>query len=176
LHDETVSKMPIATESSETVAITATTEIAEPTVHETKQETTVKTPKETIAETPKQQTEGITIGNYTQEQTYSCGALGHHCAGPETHLYICELEQKGCEYCGSHSCPGFYATDEWGQGCYNPSNCPQYDIHKDPCYYCQTCGKKCGDGLGGTCVQFVIACTCPNCGEQVPSWTCHTCK
>ena len=30
-------------------------------------------------------------------------------------------------------------------------------------------------GRNGTCVQFVLDCTCPNCGEQVKAWTCHYC-
>ena len=117
---------------------------------------------------------GITIG--TQPEPYNCGTPGHHCDGPETHAYVLNLEKEGCPYCGKSDCASFYATDEWGNTCYTPSKCPKYDIRKDPVYYCQTCGKKCGDGSNGTCVQFVNACNCPNCGEHVDSWTCHTCK
>ena len=124
---------------------------------------------------PEPEEHGLIIGDYREPAQYNCGVVGHHCEGPETHSYICELEQKGCEYCGSHNCPSFYAVDQWGQGCYTPSKCPKYDIHADPVYYCQTCHKPCGDGRNGTCVQFVVACTCPNCGEQVPTWTCHYC-
>ena len=107
---------------------------------------------------------------------YDCGTDGHHCDGPETHAYILNLELKGCKYCGSHSCPSFYAVDEWGNTCYTPSKCPAYDVHDDPVHYCQKCGKACGDGTNGTCVQYVNACDCPNCGEHVDSRTCHTCK
>lgn len=155
----------------------------EPVITEPNQETMPQTekPKEQKKETPPAKTEkhesgGIVIGDPTPTQNYSCGIDGHHCTGPETHSFICELEQKGCEYCGSHSCPSFYAVDEWGQGCYTPSKCPKYDIHADPFYYCQHCKKPCVDGTNGTCVQFVIDCTCPNCGEQVKAWTCHYCK
>ena len=101
---------------------------------------------------------GITIGGVDED--YDCGTAGHHCDGPETHAYILNLEIEGCPYCGSHSCPSFYATDEWGCGCYDPSKCPCYDIHSDPVYYCQDCGKPAGDGSNGTCVQFVEACNC----------------
>ena len=107
---------------------------------------------------------------------YSCGTAGHHCDGPETHAYIMNLELKGCSHCGSHNCPSFYAVDEWGNTCYDPSQCPKYDVHEDPVHYCQECGKACGDGRNGTCVQFVSACHCPNCGEHVDSRDCHTCK
>jgi hypothetical protein len=117
---------------------------------------------------------GISIGGGTAP--YDCGTEGHHCDGPETHAYILNLELKGCKYCGSHSCPSFYAVDEWGNTCYTPSECPEYDVHDDPVHYCQKCGKACGDGTNGTCVQFVSACHCPICGEHVDRRTCHTCK
>lgn len=117
---------------------------------------------------------GITIGGGTTE--YICGTAGHNCDGPETHAYIQNLELKGCPHCGSHSCVSFYAVDEWGNTCYTPSKCPSYDIQKDPVYYCQECGKACGDGTSGTCVQFVAACKCPNCDEAVDSRTCHSCQ
>ena len=107
---------------------------------------------------------------------YNCGTAGHHCDGPETHAYILNLELEGCPYCGSHSCQSFYAVDQWGNTCYTPSKCPKYNTHSDPVYYCQECGKACGDGRNGTCVQFVEACKCPNCGVWVESNTCHTCN
>ena len=94
---------------------------------------------------------GISIGGGVAP--YDCGTEGHNCDGPETHAYILNLELKGCKYCGSHSCPSFYAVDEWGNTCYTPSECPAYDVHDDPVHYCQKCGKACGDGTNGTCVQ-----------------------
>lgn len=42
-------------------------------------------------------------------------------------------------------------------------------------FVCELEQKGCGDGANGTCVQYVNACNCPNCGEQVPAWTCHYC-
>ena len=119
---------------------------------------------------------GIVIGGGEAPKPYSCGVEGHHCSGPETHAYILNLELEGCEYCGSHNCPSFYGTDEWGNGGLFPKLCPKYDMHKDPVYYCQTCGKKCWDGTNGTCVQFVNSDNCPMCGEWVEGWTCHSCK
>ena len=116
---------------------------------------------------------GITIGE-GQTEKYDCGSAGHNCDGPETHAYITNLEIEGCKYCGRHDCPSFYATDEWGHTCYTPSKCPNYDIHKDPVYYCQTCGLECGSGPD-KCTQFVTPCNCPNCGEYVEAWTCHSC-
>lgn len=119
---------------------------------------------------------GIQIGGGETETKYNCGCANHHCDSPETHAFILNLELQGCPYCGSHSCPSFYGVDEWGNAGYFPKVCPKYDITKDPVFYCQICGKKCGDGTNGTCVRFVTSCYCPNCGEYVEAGTCHTCK
>lgn len=117
-------------------------------------------------------------GGHGQGNTgeYHCGTPGHHCDSPETHAYILNLEAQGCPYCGRHDCPSFYAVDEWGTACYDPTKCPQYDVHLDPVYYCQHCHKPCGDGTNGTCVRFVNACHCPICGKWVEAFTCHSCE
>ena len=119
---------------------------------------------------------GIVIGGKTSESKYDCHTPNHHCANAENHAYITNLELEGCPLCGSHSCPSFYALDEWGYTTYNIRKCPKYNVYKDPVYYCQDCEKKTGDGSNGTCVQFLHACNCPNCGEYVEANTCHTCK
>ena len=119
---------------------------------------------------------GIQIGGDTPTASYSCGSPNHHCKNAEAHAYLLNLELEGCSYCGSHSCPSFYGTDEWGNTGLTPELCPQYDEKKDPVKYCQDCGKKTGDGSGGTCAQFVEDCDCPLCGDHVKAWACHTCK
>jgi hypothetical protein len=119
---------------------------------------------------------GIQIGDDHDHTPYSCGTANHKCSSPESHAFIANLEIAGCEYCGSHSCPSFYGTDEWGNSGLFPKLCPKYDIKKDPLYYCQDCDKKVGDGTNGTCVQFINACKCPLCGADVPARTCHSCK
>lgn len=121
--------------------------------------------------------DGIPVPNEPTKTTqYRCGVPGHHCDGPETHAFILNLELTGCPFCGSHTCPSFYATDKWGGACYTPSRCPKYDIRKDPVYYCQKCGKKSGDGTQDTCVHYVEACHCPHCGVYVQAGACHTCQ
>lgn len=119
---------------------------------------------------------GIQIGGGDSTEKYSCGCPNHHCINAENHAYITNLELEGCPYCGSHSCPSFYAVSAAGIPICDPSLCPKYDITKDPIKYCQKCHKKNGDGSNGTCVKFVNACYCPNCGEYVEANTCHTCK
>ncbi len=48
---------------------------------------------------------------------------------------------------------------------------PEYDGR------CSQCGKIEGDGLNGTCLQFIESGhNCPNCGASVPANTCHTCN
>ena len=117
---------------------------------------------------------GFVIGNGGSTEAYNCNTKNHHCDGPETHAFILNLELEGCPYCGSHSCVSFYATDKWGHTCYTPSKCPKYNSHNDAAEYCQKCGKKCGDGSNGTCVQYIEACNCPICGKWVESMTCHS--
>ncbi|HCA29942.1 MAG TPA: hypothetical protein DEP23_10415 [Ruminococcaceae bacterium] len=143
----------------------------------------VKTPEKPVeTQKPEQPADnsnggGISIGGDDHDHApYNCGVANHHCASPESHAFITNLEIEGCPICGSHSCPSFYALDQWGYTLYTPSKCPKYDIKNDPLYYCQDCGKKVGDGSNGTCVQFINACNCPLCGEYVPARTCHTCK
>jgi hypothetical protein len=137
----------------------------------------VKEPEKPITTVTPTQPNGIVIGGDTNTETkYDCKTAHHHCANAENHAYITNLEIEGCPFCGSHSCPSFYALDEWGYTCYDVKKCPQYNVKKDPVEFCQICGRKNGDGGNGTCVQFVNACYCPNCGEYVEANTCHTCK
>lgn len=131
-------------------------------------------PVSTFTPTQPNNNGGVNIGD-PETTVYNCNTANHHCDGPETHAYITNLELKGCLLCGSHTCPSFYALDEWGHTCYNATKCPKYDAKKDPVLYCQICGKRNGDGSNGTCVQFVNDANCPNCNQFVKANTCHTC-
>lgn len=142
-------------------------------VKETGNKKTTK-PAEKTAPPKEQGQSGIVIGSGENTESYNCNTKNHHCDGPETHAFIQNLELEGCPYCGSHACPSFYATDQWGHTCYTPSKCPKYNTHNDAAEYCQKCGKKCGDGGNGTCVQYIQSCNCPICGKWVESWTCHS--
>lgn len=136
---------------------------------------TVKEP-EKPADTDSGSGGGIIIGDGGDTAEYSCGCANHHCKNAEAHAYIQNLELEGCPTCGSHSCPSFYGTDAWGNTGYFPTLCPKYNEKSDPLHYCQKCGKKTGDGSGGTCVEFINASNCPLCGEYVEARSCHTCK
>ena len=139
---------------------------------------TVQTPAKPIEPAlPEQPSDGGVIigGDDHDHAPYSCNTKNHKCDSAITHAFVTNLEIEGCTYCGSHSCPSFYGTDQWGNGGLYPKLCPKYNIKSDPVHTCQDCGKKTGDGSNGTCAQFVNADNCPNCGKHVPSWTCHTC-
>lgn len=141
------------------------------------QQNTVK-PAEPVTQKPSPGSQGthteiIENGNDSVNE-YSCGSARHHCDSKETHTFIVSLEQKGCSYCGSHSCKSFYAVDEWGNACYDPIKCEKYSAKNDASEYCQECGKKCGTGSNDTCVRFTVDTTCPECGEKVSGKTCHS--
>ncbi len=129
----------------------------------------------TQSTTSKPKPGGIVIGGGgTTSSKYDCHTANHHCDSPETHAFILNLELEGCPYCGSHSCPSFYGTDEWGNAGYFPNLCPKYDIKKDPVYYCQVCGRKNGNGDNNTCQKYIVDTICPICGKLVKANECHT--
>jgi len=134
--------------------------------------------KVTVKPTEKEKTAATTKKAVTTETkkivAYSCGCKNHHCKSKEDHDIAVYFENIGCDICGSHSCPSFYALDEWGQQCYDISKCPQYSEKKDPCIYCQYCNKKCGTGGNNTCVRFTVDTECPECGKFVKAKTCHS--
>lgn len=183
---ETTIELPIKIEETET----ETTQLAEDDDTLKIDDVEVKTPTTTKAQKDNSATQkpvnkdenkgdnvGIVINPDAQTPTpttYSCGVAGHHCHGQATHNFIVSLEQKGCEHCGSHSCPSFYTTDEWGQACVDVTKCPEYNKKNDPLYYCQDCGKKVGNGSNGTCIMFTIDTVCDACGESVSARTCHS--
>lgn len=162
-------------------------EVQKPTPSQNKKPSGNSSTGKTNAQTPAKPVKpsapkGTSQGNKTEiidngndpAKVYNCGSKGHHCDGKETHDFIVSLEQKGCPYCGSHSCKSFYTFDEWGNACYDPTKCESYSAKQDPCEYCQECGKKIGDGSGSTCVRFTVDMNCPVCGKKVAARTCHT--
>lgn len=164
------------TEKTETVI-----KLEEPTVEKvtttqnTTQQTSTLKSAEPVTQNSSQSTnyEVVDSGNDSVTE-YSCGSKGHHCDSKETHEFIVSLENKGCPYCGSHSCKSFYTYDEWGNACYDPTKCESYNAKSDPCEYCQECGKKVGTGSGDTCVRFTVDTKCPECGKTVKGKTCHS--
>ena len=145
-----------------------TTKRQEPTTEKHKPK--AKKQNETTTENAEQTTKSAA----EKETVYSCKTKNHHCTTKEEHKFICSLEDKGCPYCGSHSCRSFYTLDEWGNPCYDMTRCPEYSEKEDPSIYCEHCGLKCGLGDNGTCVRFTVDTECPICGKTVLAKTCHS--
>lgn len=140
----------------------------------TQQTNTVKTAEPVNQGNPSGNSYEVVDNGNDSVNEYSCGSKRHHCDSKETHDFIVSLENKGCSHCGSHSCKSFYTYDEWGNACYDPTKCESYNAKRDPCEYCQECGKKVGIGSGDTCVRFTVDTKCPECGKSVKGKTCHS--
>lgn len=112
----------------------------------------------------------------TQFNGYSCGYEGHHCAAQEHHDQVMAEMELGCPHCGSNDCDAFYARNEMGMTQIDFSKCPQYDVTKDPVYYCQVCGlPQNGESGEKVCITFVTDTDCFICGEPVKADECHEC-
>lgn len=117
---------------------------------------------------------GIQIGgNDPVKETYNCGCANHHCQNAEFHASLLNRELEGCPYCGSHSCPSFYAVNEWGYTKYDSTLCPKYSEQTDFAKYCPNCGRKMWSPDNPTgCFSYLQDTQC-ECGEFVPANTCH---
>jgi hypothetical protein len=110
----------------------------------------------------------------TKYNGYTCGVEKHTCTSDGDHENFMAELARGCEYCGKSDCVSFWQYDSFSLFQYTDcTKCPEYDIHKDPGEYCQTCGMV--KGTEG-CIQFIQAANCPACGEWVEAWTCHHCE
>ena len=115
----------------------------------------------------------------TQFDGYDCGFEGHHCAAQDHHDQIMTEMAAGCPHCGGNDCAAFYARNMMGFTQIDFSACPQYDITKDPVYYCQDCGLSLGGGNAQSgdecCHKYIADATCSWCGEPVKANECHRC-
>ena len=110
----------------------------------------------------------------TKYNGYTCGVEKHTCTSDGDHENFMAELARGCEYCGKSDCVSFWQYDSFSLFQYTDcTKCPEYDIHKDPGEYCQTCGMV--KGVDG-CIQFIRAKNCPFCSEWVEAWTCHHCE
>lgn len=113
----------------------------------------------------------------TKYKGYSCGFERHTCGSESTHNNFMEELARGCEYCGKSDCDSFFVVDP--QTLFTKidcTKCPEYDIHKDPCYYCQRCGLPCVGESGDTiCHWFICDMICDICGASVKAYECHEC-
>ena len=109
----------------------------------------------------------------TQFNGYDCGFEGHHCAAQEHHDQVMAEMAAGCPHCGGNDCAAFYARNMMGFTQIDYSECLEYDITKDPVYYCQVCGLvKGSDG----CNKSISGRPCEYCGEPREPMACHHCE
>ena len=112
----------------------------------------------------------------TQFGGYDCGFEGHHCAAQEHHDQVMADMAEGCPHYGGNDCAAFYARNMMGFTQIDFCECPQYDVTKDPVYYCQTCGLPYNADSGKeVCNWFVVDTNCDYCGEPVKANQCHWC-
>ena len=115
----------------------------------------------------------------TQFNGYDCGFEGHHCAAQEHHDQVMAEMAAGCPHCGGNDCAAFYARNMMGFTQIDFSECPQYDITKDPTEYCQTCGlpRASKAASGELCCSKSLSGTtpCSYCGAEREAGECHNC-
>ncbi len=126
------------------------------------------------------ESDGTVITTYsdgTSSSNYSCGVSWHQCISAAKHTYSERMLSIGCPHCGCNdlSCGYFYWGSD-GSISINSTGCSKYDITKDEMYYCQTCGKKVGNGTGGTCAKYLYDGTCDYCGGERYALVCHSCS
>lgn len=112
----------------------------------------------------------------TTLEDYDCGFEGHACMGENAHNSLMEMIAEGCRYCGKNDCPSFFALNSTLFTEYDEHACPEYDKHKDPTVYCQTCGlPNYGESGDVICHRYVVDTNCTDCGEPVKAMECHEC-
>ena len=113
----------------------------------------------------------------TQYKGYTCGFERNTCLSESEHESQLEAMARGCDYCGKSDCDSFFVVDPNTLFTkFDSTKCPEYDVHKDPCYYCQRCGLPCVGESGDTiCHAFICDMNCDWCGKELKAYECHEC-
>ena len=113
----------------------------------------------------------------TQYGGYSCGFEKHTCFSQDNHDDFMQDLARGCEYCGKSDCESYFVVDPITLFTrIDRTHCPEYDAHKDPQFYCQTCGlPHVGESGDVVCNMFIVDTNCDYCGEPVKAHQCHEC-
>lgn len=110
---------------------------------------------------------------------YTCGYENHYCKQETNHLYLMRWMAEGCKYCGKTDCVSFFARSSIGFTSPDGTLCPEYDIYRDPDFYCQDCGRptyKINPDRTQHCFSYIHSTNCHYCGVWVEARACHTCK
>lgn len=115
----------------------------------------------------------------TLYEDYACGFEGHYCTSQAGHDHFIETLAKGCRYCAQSDCPSFFARNQWGFNETDRYLCPEYDVYRDPDFYCQDCGRPThltNPDHTQHCFGYIRDMNCYYCGVWVEAHACHTCK
>ena len=119
--------------------------------------------------------------NYFMRQTkykgYTCGVERHTCRTETEHEDLLAAIAEGCIWCGKSDCDSFFVVDPTDLFTdIDFTKCPEYDAHKDPCYYCQRCGLPVtGESGDVVCNAFICDANCDYCGKSLKAYECHEC-
>lgn len=126
--------------------------------------------------TPEEKYEFNRIISY---ENYTCGFENHYCSSQSGHEHLLQEIANGCYYCGTSECVSFYARNEQGLTEQDKYLCPEYDVYRDPWFYCQICNKPKWTTIQDVtkcCFGYVHDTNCHYCGVWVGADDCHTCK
>lgn len=115
----------------------------------------------------------------TEYKNYTCGFENHYCSSQAGHDRLMREIADGCYFCGRSECVSFYARNEQGLTQQDKYLCPEYDVYRDPWFYCQECGKPGWQTIQDTtkcCFGYIRDTNCQFCGIWVKAGACHTCK
>ncbi len=115
----------------------------------------------------------------TDYENYTCGFENHYCASQSGHDRLMREIADGCYYCGKSECVSFYARNNQGLTEQDKYLCPEYDVYRDPWFYCQKCNMPTWQTIQDVtkcCFGYVHDTNCHYCGLWVGAEDCHTCK
>ncbi len=126
--------------------------------------------------TPEEKYEYDRITSY---ENYTCGFENHYCSSQRGHEHLLQEIANGCYYCGKRVCVSFYARNNQGLTEQDKYLCPEYDVYRDPWFYCQICNMPKWTTIQDVtkcCFGYVHDTNCHYCGLWVGAEDCHTCK
>lgn len=115
----------------------------------------------------------------TEYENYTCGFENHYCSSQGSHQRLMREIANGCYFCGKSECVSFYARNERGLTEQDKYLCPEYDVYRDPWFYCQKCNMPTWQTIQDVtkcCHSYIRSVNCYECGVWVEAFACHTCK
>jgi len=123
--------------------------------------------------------EAYYFNRITEYENYTCGFENHYCASQGGHDRLMREIADGCYFCGRSDCVSFYARNEQGLTQQDKYLCAEYDVYRDPWFYCQICNMPTWQTIQDVtkcCFGYVHDTNCHYCGLWVGAEDCHTCK